>query len=118
VAVVPGSASLTVGDNATFAADVRDAAGNVLGKGAVSWSSTDPSVLSIASTAGASATVRALSAGTAVLRATSAGQRGEASIHVAAPAPVATVTVVPESVTAVIGDSLNFYAQLRDSAGN
>src|SRR5205085_9468956 len=117
VAVVPGSAGLTVGDNATFSADVRDAAGNRLNR-VVSWSSTDPSVLSITSTAGASATVRALSAGTAVLRATSEGKTGEASISVAAPAPVATVTVVPESVTAVIGDSLNFYAQLRDSAGN
>ena len=118
VTVVPGSASLTVGDNATFAADVRDAAGNALSNRAVSWSSTDPSVLSIASTAGASATVRALSAGTARVRAISEGKTGEASISVAAPAPVATVTVVPGSVTAAIGDSLNFYAELRDSAGN
>src|SRR5437868_3539306 len=44
VAVVPGSASLTVGDNATFSADVRDAAGNRLNR-VVSWSSTDPSAL-------------------------------------------------------------------------
>src|SRR5437868_11105537 len=117
VTVVPGSASLTVGDNATFAADVRDAAGNRLNR-VVSWSSTDPSALSITSTAGASATVRALSAGTARVRAISEGKTGEASISVAAPAPVATVTVVPGSVTAAIGDSLNFYAELRDSAGN
>jgi len=117
VTVVPGSASLTVGDNATFAGDVRDAAGNVLSNRAVSWSSTDPSV-SITSTAGASATVRALSAGTAVLRATSEGKTGEASISVAAPVPVATVTVVPDTATLAVGDSVAFRADLRDAAGN
>src|SRR6266566_2571797 len=119
VTVVPGSASLTVGDNATFSADLRDAAGNVLSNRAVSWSSTDPSVLSITSTAGASATVRALSAGTAVLRATSEGKTGQATVTVAAPAPVATVTVVPESASVALSDTLfTFWAELRDSAGN
>ena len=29
-----------------------------------------------------------------------------------------TVTVVPGSVTAAVGDSLNFRAELRDSVGN
>ncbi len=119
VTVVPGSASLTVGDNATFSADLRDAAGNVLSNRAVSWSSTDPSVLSITSTPGASATVRALSAGTAVLRATSEGKTGQATVTVAAPAPVATVTVVPESASVALSDTLfTFWAELRDSAGN
>ena len=117
VAVVPGSASLTVGDNATFSADVRDAAGNRLNR-VVSWSSTDPSVLSITSTAGASATVRALSVGTAVLRATSEGKTGQATVTVAAPAPVATVTVVPDTATLAVGDSAMFRADLRDAAGN
>ena len=117
VAVVPGSAGLTVGDNATFSADVRDAAGNRLNR-VVSWSSTDPSVLSITSTAGASATVRALSAGTAVLRATSEGKTGQATVTVAAPAPVATVTVVPDTATLAVGDSAMFRADLRDAAGN
>ena len=117
VAVVPGSAGLTVGDNATFSADVRDAAGNRLNR-VVSWSSTDPSVLSITSTAGASATVRALSAGTAVLRATSEGKTGQATVTVAAPAPVATVTVVPDTATLAVGDSAVFRADLRDAAGN
>jgi len=118
VTVVPGSAILTVGDNATFSADVRDAAGNVLSNRSVSWSSTDASVLSITSTAGASVTVHALSAGTAVLRAASEGKTGEASISVAVPAPVATVTVVPDTATLTVGDSVTFRADLRDAAGN
>jgi uncharacterized protein YjdB len=118
VTVVPGSASLTVGDNATFSADVRDAAGNVLSNRAVSWSSTDPSVLSITSTAGGSATVRAASAGTAVLRATSEGKTGQATVTVAAPAPVASVTVMPATATLAVGDSVTFRADLRDAAGN
>jgi hypothetical protein len=119
VTVVPGSASLAAGDNATFSADVRDAAGNGLSNRAVSWSSTDPSVLSITSTAGASATVRAVSVGTAVLHATSEGKTGQATITVSPPAPVATVTVVPESASVALSDSLfTFWAELRDSAGN
>ncbi|HVH67463.1 MAG TPA: DUF4382 domain-containing protein [Gemmatimonadales bacterium] len=119
VTVVPGSASLKTGDSATFTADLRDAAGNALSNRAVAWSSSDPSVLSIMSAYGASVSVRAAGAGTAVLRATSEGKTGQATVTVAAPAPVATVTVVPESASVALSDTFfTFQAQLRDSAGN
>jgi len=118
VTVVPGSASLTGGDNATFTAQLRDAAGNILSNRSVSWSSTDNSVVTITSANGPSATILAQAAGLASLRATSEGKTGEASISVAAPAPVATVTVVPNTATLAVGDSVTFRADLRDAAGN
>ncbi|PYP51278.1 MAG: hypothetical protein DMD45_08345 [Gemmatimonadetes bacterium] len=119
VTVVPGSATLTGGDNATFTAQLRDAAGNSLSNRSVSWSSTDNSVVTITSANGPSATILAQAAGLASLRATSEGKIGEASISVAAPAPVATVTVVPDTATLAVGDSARFFrADLRDAAGN
>jgi len=119
VTVVPGSASLTGGDNATFTAQLRDAAGNILSNRSVSWSSTDASIVEITSVNGPSATILARAAGLASLRATSEGKTGEASISVAAPAPVATVTVVPNTADLAVGDSgMTFRADLRDAAGN
>src|SRR6266480_4239327 len=119
VTVVPGSAGLTGGDNATFTAQLRDAAGNILSNRSVSWSSTDASIVEITSVNGPSATILARAAGLASLRATSEGKTGEASISVAAPAPVATVTVVPNTADLAVGDSgVTFRADLRDAAGN
>jgi uncharacterized protein YjdB len=118
VTVLPGGASLTGGDYATFTAQLRDSAGNILSNRSVSWSSTDNSVVTITSANGPSATILAQAAGLASLRATSEGKTGEASISVAAPTPVATVTVVPDTATLAVGDSVTFRADLRDAAGN
>src|SRR5205807_10196919 len=102
VTVVPGSASLTTGDDAAFTAQLRDSAGNSLSNRSVSWFSTDTSVVKI-TIANTSAFVLARAPGFASLRATSEGKTGEASISVAAAAPVATVTVVPDTATLAVG---------------
>src|SRR5205823_1386350 len=117
VTVVPADTNLTVGDSLAFRADLKDAAGNLLSNRSVSWYTADSTVIQVYAY-GTAALVLARAAGTAVLHATSEGKTGQATMRVAVPAPVATVTVVPGSVTAAIGDSLNFYAELRDSAGN
>jgi uncharacterized protein YjdB len=117
VTVVPGSASLTGGDNATFTAQLRDSAGNSLSNRSVSWFNTDTSVAKI-TIANTTAFVLARAPGLASLRATSEGKTGEASISVAAAAPVATVTVVPDTATLAVGDSVTVRADLRDAAGN
>src|SRR5438105_4714563 len=117
VTVVPASASLTAGDNAAFTAQLRDSAGNSLSNRSVSWFSTDTSVVKI-TIANTSAFVLARAPGFASLRATSEGKTGEASISVAAAAPVATVTVVPDTATLAVGDSVTVRADLRDAAGN
>jgi uncharacterized protein YjdB len=118
VTVVPGSATLTVGDSADFTTELRDSAGNVLTNRVVSWSSSDSAVVVIASASGSSARIRARGAGTASLHATSEGKTGQAAITVTQPAPVATVTIVPDSANLAVGDSVYFRADLRDAAGN
>jgi len=118
VTVVPGSASLTTGDDAAFTAQLRDSVGNSLGNRSVSWFSTDTAVVKITSANGPSAFILARAPGLASLRATSEGKSGEASISVAAPAPVATVTIVPSTADLAVGDSAMFRADLRDAAGN
>src|SRR5205823_6421499 len=81
VTVVPGSATLTSGDNATFTAQLRDAAGNILRNRPVSWSTSDPSVISV-SGSGTLALVQPRAVGSAFLRATSEGKTGQATITV------------------------------------
>ena len=84
----------------------------------MTWSSTDPSVFVIGSASGHSVSVFGHAAGTASLQASSEGKTGQATVTVTAPAPVGTVTVVPESSTLAVGDSVWFRAELRDPAGN
>src|SRR2546422_379746 len=119
VTIEPASATITVGDSGGYLQAVfRDSAGHSLGGGA-SWVSSDASIVEITCVNGPSATILARAAGLASLRATSEGKTGEASISVAAPAPVATVTVVPNTADLAVGDSgVVFRADLRDAAGN
>ena len=118
VTVTPPADTLVVGDSATFAATLRDAQGDPLSGRSVTWTVSDPSVAHIDFAAGEAAVISALQAGSAVLTATSEGKSGSAEVVVTAPAPVATVTIVPESATLAVGDNAWFRADLRDSAGN
>jgi hypothetical protein len=81
VAVQPASASLAVGDTASFSAIVRDSAGNILTGRPVSWFSTD-SAFAIVNNFGGSIVGRAQRAGSALLQATSEGKTGQATITV------------------------------------
>jgi hypothetical protein len=81
VTVVPGSATLAVGDSVGFRAELRDAAGALLTDRAVSWFSTDSTVISVYPY-GSQALVRPRAAGSALLRATSEGKTGQATITV------------------------------------
>jgi len=81
VAVIPGSASLGVGDSAGFRAELRDSGGNVQTDRPVSWFVSDSAVVSLLPF-GSQAIVRARTAGTAVLSATSEGKTGRATIAV------------------------------------
>src|SRR5256884_197895 len=81
VTVVPASASLAVGDSVGFRAELRDAAGALLTDRAVSWVSSDRTVIS-GYPYGPQALVRPRAAGGALLRATSEGKTGQATITV------------------------------------
>jgi len=122
ITVVPESATVTVGDTGVFLqAAFSDTAGQVLGPGYASWSSSDTTVVFVypcGSCLGDRALGRA--PGTATVFATSNGKTGQATITVtpSSSAPVATVTVVPASATLAVGDSATFRTELRDAAGN
>jgi len=81
VTVVPDTATLAVGDSVTFRADLRDAAGNPLRNRAVSWSTSDSTIINLHGF-GVQALVQPRAVGSAFLRATSEGQTGQATIKV------------------------------------
>lgn len=81
VTVVPGSASLSVGDSVGFRADLRDAGGTLLYDRPISWSASDTTIIRV-DAFGSSALVRPRRAGSVVLTATSEGKSGQATITV------------------------------------
>ena len=111
VSVVPGSASVQVGQAVQFAATTRDSVGNPLTGRAVTWSLSDPSVATVDGTGRASG----VSAGTAIVRATSEGRTGTASLTVATappppPTPVVTRLCCAGTVTSATGATVQFTA--------
>jgi len=113
VVVSPGSLSLNIGQSGNLIAELRDQAGIVLSGRDVSWSSRNAGIASIS----ASGSVTGVAAGTATLTATSEGKSGTAIVTVS-PAQVATITVVPNTLSLVPGQSGSLTAELRDQAGN
>ncbi len=81
VTVQPASASLAVGDSASFTVFLRDSVGNVLTGRPVSWFSTD-SAFVIEISYGTAVVGRGRRVGSALLQATSEGKTGQATITV------------------------------------
>jgi len=93
----------------------------------VTWSSRDTSIALVLQDSGFSAdslsraTILGRGVGRAWIVATSGALRDSVSIEVVSVAPsnpVASVTLVPPSLTVAVNDSGQFTAELRDSAGN
>lgn len=78
VVVLPDFVSLTVPKTAQLGATLRTAAGNVVGGGAVVWTSSNDAVVTVS----ASGLATAVAAGSAVIMATSSGKSGSASVSV------------------------------------
>jgi alpha-tubulin suppressor-like RCC1 family protein len=82
VTVDPAQLTFTVGGAArTVTATVRDAGGNVVAGAAVTWASTDPSVVQVAGN-GNTATVTPAGTGSAQVRATAGSATGAAAVTV------------------------------------
>jgi uncharacterized protein YjdB len=98
VTVTPTTVSVVRGSTQQLAAETRDAHNTVLTGRAVSWSSSNESVATVA----AGGLVTGVASGSATITATSEGQSGSSSITVT-PAPVASVSVAlaPSTITAV-----------------
>jgi len=115
---ISGPMSVGVGGSITLFAAVGDASGNPVSNPSVTWTTSDQSVTSVTGV-GDTASVVGRAPGSATITASSSGVSDSLTVQViGSSAPVTTVTVVPGSVTAAVGDSLNFRAELRDSVGN
>lgn len=118
VVVAPGSASGNVGDSAQFTATAKDTNGNPITGLAVTWSSSNTSVLSVSQKGMA----RAVGSGSASVTATAGGKSGSASVTVSGgstpPASiVGSVVVTPGSASGSVGDAAQFTATVLDTAG-
>jgi uncharacterized protein YjdB len=118
VTVTPGSASGSAGQSAQFDAVVKDTAGVELAGEEVTWSSTDPAVVAVTSTGYATA----VGNGNAAIVATVKGKSGQAAITVTGgttqPAPVATISLSPATVSIGVGSIQPIAATVKDASGN
>lgn len=116
VAITPASASVTVGGTVSLTAVATSATGQVLTGRTTTWTS-DAGAVATVTTGG---TVTGVAAGNTTIRAVVDGVTGTAALTVTAapPAPVASVTISPDSAALVVGDTLTLSATLRDAAGN
>ncbi len=113
ITVTPATALLFAGSTSQLAAEVRDQFGVVLAGKALSWSSTNPAVVSV----NAAGQVVGVALGTATVRATSGSLSGTSVVTVQN-VPVASVTVSPPVASVEEGESVDLVATARDAAGN
>ncbi len=113
VTVALASPSVGAGTGTTATATLRDGSGNVLTGRTVTWSSSAPSVATVAG----AGIVTALTPGTATITARSEGQTGQANLTVTVN-PVDTVTVTLANANLSQGATTQATAIVRDAAGN
>ena len=111
--MTPAAAQLSViGETVKLSAEVRDQAGRVMAGAAVTWTSSDPAVVSVS----ASGLATAAGNGTVTVTAASGSASGSARVVVAVPA--ASVVVAPDTVAmSALGDTVRLVAEVRDAAG-
>ena len=123
--VLSGPYQLALGDTAWYAATVINGADSVITT--ITWTVADPSIASLTATSGSNTGLVGQALGStwlvgvsdslvdslvvAVVSSDSTGGGGGGG------GPVASVTVSPASATVSVGDSLGFYATLKDSTG-
>ena len=112
--ISPGSATLqSLGETSQLTAEVRDQNGQAMANAAVTWTSSDPSVATVA----ASGLVTAVTNGAATVTATAGSASGTAAVTV--DQVVAAVVVDPAADTLLaFGDTLRLSAEALDANGN
>ncbi len=114
VAVSPATATLNaLGATQQLTASAQDANDNAFPGAQFSWTSSDPSVASVA----ASGLVTAVGNGTATITATSSGHSATAAVTVAQATAAVAVTPATASFTAA-GATAQLTAQATDGSGN
>lgn len=113
IAVVPGSATLSVGQSTSLSAVATDAHGNVLGGRPMTWTSADSAIASVSNLG----LVTAVAPGSTTISATAEGKTGLAQVVVTA-LPVASIAVTPTSASLLPGGTTALSAVTTDAAGN
>lgn len=114
---ISGPGSVGVGGTIRLQAAVGDANGNPVANPVVTWMTPDTGLITLADS-GLEAGVSGKAPGQARVIAMSNAMSDTAYIQVVGSSgQVATVTLIPASVTIAVGDSVPFIAQLRDSLG-
>jgi uncharacterized protein YjdB len=112
ITIAPEHSELIPGERVTLVAEGRDAGGVLLPSIAIEWSSSDDAVATVSATG----VVTAVAPGTAVVSASSDGITGLATV-VVHPAPVASITVTPSSLSLGVGEAAQLTAVVRDANG-
>lgn len=112
LSVAPTSASLLAGESLQLTADPRDANNAPLPGRTVTWSTSAATIATVSSTG----FVIAFSPGTATITATSEGKSATTRITVTA-VPVASVSIIPGSVTVAVKQTAQLVARVADSTG-
>lgn len=112
VVVSPTSERVTVGGAVQFQATVLGASGQPLPGRGVTWRSNDESIARV----DANGRVTGIAPGAAVITATSEARSATAAVAVVA-IPVASVVVVPASVSLVAGQTTQLTATAADASG-
>jgi uncharacterized protein YjdB len=113
VTVTPVTTSLTVGGTGQLTATDKDANGTVLTGRAVSWTTSNSSIVWV----NGNGQLTANGAGTATITATSGGQTGTATVSVSQVA-VASVAVTPGTASLTPGQTVQLTATAYDANGN
>jgi len=115
--ISPSNPSVAVGDQITLTATPKDANGNALSGRSVEWFSNNESVATVSSSGATTAVLTAKATGQATITATSEGKNGTTTVTVVQ-APVASVTVAPDTATIQAGASTQLTATTKDAHGN
>ena len=116
IVITPSPLTLRVGLSAPLTVVAKDAAGNLLGGRAVTFTASNPAVASVS----ASGVVTAHAVGSAAITATVEGVSATIVVTVTATAPaaVASVTISPSPLALKVGVSAQLAVVARDAAGN
>ena len=115
--VAAGGLTITPGNDTTLVGQTIALRETGAGAKLATWSSSDSTIAAVASTGATTAAVTGRAPGVVTITATVGNHYGTATVHVL-PVPVRSVTIAPDSSTGQIGDSVQFVATPRDSAGH
>lgn len=113
ISVTLSAGTVVAGQTVTASAAGLDQFGASIATGAVTWSSSTPSIATVS----ASGLVTGVAAGSVQITGSAGGKSGSATLTVTVP-PVIGVTVTPASANLTVGQTQQLTATPRDAAGN